>query len=42
MSALQGREASVVENVEKLLFIGGQWRSADGDRTFDVEDPSTG
>ena len=42
MSALQGREASVVENVEKLLFIGGKWRGADGDRTFDVEDPSTG
>ena len=42
MSALQGREASVVENVEKLLFIGGQWRAAEGDKTFDVEDPSTG
>jgi succinate-semialdehyde dehydrogenase/glutarate-semialdehyde dehydrogenase len=42
MSALQGREASVVEAVEKGLFIAGDWRAADGGRTFPVEDPSTG
>jgi succinate-semialdehyde dehydrogenase/glutarate-semialdehyde dehydrogenase len=42
MSALQGREASVVEAVETGLFIAGEWRAADGGRTFPVEDPSTG
>ncbi|MEP6527735.1 MAG: NAD-dependent succinate-semialdehyde dehydrogenase [Nocardioidaceae bacterium] len=42
MSALQSREASVVEAVEKGLFIAGDWRAADGGRTFPVEDPSTG
>jgi succinate-semialdehyde dehydrogenase / glutarate-semialdehyde dehydrogenase len=42
MSALQSREASVVDAVEKGLFIGGEWRAADGDKTLPVEDPSTG
>ena len=42
MSALQGHEASVVDGVEKRLFIGGQWRDAEGGKTFAVEDPSTG
>jgi succinate-semialdehyde dehydrogenase / glutarate-semialdehyde dehydrogenase len=42
MSALQGREASVVEAVEKGLFIAGEWRAADGGKAFPVEDPSTG
>ena len=42
MSALQSREANVVEAVEKGLLIAGEWRAADGGRTFPVEDPSTG
>ena len=42
MSALQGHEASVVDGVGKQLFIGGQWRDAEGGSTFDVEDPATG
>ena len=42
MSALEGHEASVVGDVGKQLFIGGEWRDAAGKRTFDVEDPSTG
>ncbi|HZJ07846.1 MAG TPA: NAD-dependent succinate-semialdehyde dehydrogenase [Nocardioidaceae bacterium] len=42
MSALTGHEATVVSNVGKQLFIGGQWRDAEGGKTFDVEDPSTG
>ncbi len=36
------REASVVENVPKQLYIGGQWRDATGGATLDVLDPSTG
>ncbi|MBC7594998.1 MAG: NAD-dependent succinate-semialdehyde dehydrogenase [Kineosporiaceae bacterium] len=35
-------EKSVVDNVSKQLFIGGQWRDAEGGKTLDVEDPSTG
>lgn len=35
-------EKSVVDNVNKQLFIGGQWRDAEGGKTLDVEDPSTG
>ncbi len=42
MSALTGHEASVVDRVGKQLFIGGQWRDAEGARTFEVEDPATG
>lgn len=42
MGALQGREAGVVDAVPTGLFIGGAWRPAEGGRTFDVEDPSTG
>ena len=42
MTALQGREASVVEAVEKRLFIAGEWRAAVSGRTLPVEDPSTG
>jgi succinate-semialdehyde dehydrogenase / glutarate-semialdehyde dehydrogenase len=42
MPALQGREASMVEAVEKRLFIDGKWRDADGGKTLPVEDPSTG
>jgi len=35
-------EKSVVDDVNKQLFIGGQWRDAEGGKTLDVEDPSTG
>ncbi|WP_216209267.1 NAD-dependent succinate-semialdehyde dehydrogenase [Amycolatopsis aidingensis] len=35
-------EASVVEAVNKELFVGGKWTSAAGGRTFPVYDPSTG
>ena len=42
MTALTGHEASVVDGVGKQLFIGGKWRDAEGAKTFDVEDPSTG
>jgi succinate-semialdehyde dehydrogenase/glutarate-semialdehyde dehydrogenase len=42
MSALTGREASVVDRVGKQLFIGGSWRDAEGAKKFDVEDPATG
>jgi succinate-semialdehyde dehydrogenase/glutarate-semialdehyde dehydrogenase len=33
---------SVVDEVEKRLFIGGEWRDASGGDTLAVEDPSTG
>jgi len=36
------RERTVVESVNTGLFIGGQWRDAEGGRTLPVEDPSTG
>jgi succinate-semialdehyde dehydrogenase / glutarate-semialdehyde dehydrogenase len=36
------RERTVVEAVNTRLFIGGQWRDAEGGRTLPVEDPSTG
>jgi succinate-semialdehyde dehydrogenase / glutarate-semialdehyde dehydrogenase len=36
------RERTVVESVNTGLFIGGQWRDAEGGRTLAVEDPSTG
>jgi len=42
VSDLQGREASVVEGVNKQLFIGGSWRDAAAGKTLKVEDPSTG
>ncbi|TWD83340.1 succinate semialdehyde dehydrogenase [Kribbella amoyensis] len=35
-------EAKVVDNVEKRLFIDGQWVEASDGGTFDVVDPSTG
>jgi succinate-semialdehyde dehydrogenase/glutarate-semialdehyde dehydrogenase len=35
-------EQSVLENVPKGLFIGGEWRDARGGATLDVEDPATG
>jgi succinate-semialdehyde dehydrogenase/glutarate-semialdehyde dehydrogenase len=35
-------ESAVVESVRTGLFIGGEWRDAEGGKVFDVEDPSTG
>ncbi|MQA16440.1 MAG: aldehyde dehydrogenase family protein [Pseudonocardiaceae bacterium] len=35
------REQAVVDAVPTDLFIGGQWRPAAGQQTFDVEDPAT-
>lgn len=34
-------ERTVVDGVEKRLFIGGEWRDATGGETLIVEDPST-
>jgi succinate-semialdehyde dehydrogenase/glutarate-semialdehyde dehydrogenase len=36
------QEQKVVESVDKLLFIGGEWREASGGDTISVEDPATG
>jgi succinate-semialdehyde dehydrogenase/glutarate-semialdehyde dehydrogenase len=35
-------ERSLVEQVPTGLFIGGEWREAEGGKRLDVEDPSTG
>lgn len=35
-------ESRLLDTVPKRLFIGGAWVAADGDRTLDVRDPSTG
>jgi succinate-semialdehyde dehydrogenase/glutarate-semialdehyde dehydrogenase len=35
-------ERDVVEACPDRLFIGGEWRSAEGGKTLGVEDPSTG
>lgn len=35
-------EKSAIEAVRPQLFIGGEWRDAEGGGTFGVEDPSTG
>jgi succinate-semialdehyde dehydrogenase / glutarate-semialdehyde dehydrogenase len=37
----QTAERTVVEDVEKRLYIGGEWRDATGGKTLAVEDPST-
>ncbi|MCW3012669.1 MAG: NAD-dependent succinate-semialdehyde dehydrogenase [Solirubrobacterales bacterium] len=42
MATLESREASVVDQVPKGLFIAGAWRDATGGGTLDVSDPSTG
>ena len=34
--------ARVVADVPKRLYLGGQWRDATDEATFDVLDPSTG
>jgi succinate-semialdehyde dehydrogenase/glutarate-semialdehyde dehydrogenase len=36
------REHSVIDTVEKRLFIGGEWRDAGEGATLGVEDPATG
>jgi succinate-semialdehyde dehydrogenase / glutarate-semialdehyde dehydrogenase len=36
------REQTVVEGVEKRLYIGGEWRDSASGNTLAVEDPSTG
>ncbi len=36
------QEQAVVEQVEKRLLIGGEWRDASGGETLAVEDPATG
>jgi succinate-semialdehyde dehydrogenase/glutarate-semialdehyde dehydrogenase len=36
------REQAVLNEVEKRLYIGGEWREADGGGTLAVEDPATG
>ncbi|MBX5468559.1 MAG: NAD-dependent succinate-semialdehyde dehydrogenase [Thermoleophilaceae bacterium] len=35
------REQTVVDSVEKRLYIGGEWRDARGGGTLEVEDPAT-
>jgi succinate-semialdehyde dehydrogenase / glutarate-semialdehyde dehydrogenase len=40
-ASLSGREATVVGEVGKGLFIGGQWRPAENGAVFGVEDPAT-
>ena len=35
------QEQAAVDAVPKQLFIGGEWRDADGGQTIPVEDPST-
>ncbi|WP_125131367.1 NAD-dependent succinate-semialdehyde dehydrogenase [Microbacterium sp. 10M-3C3] len=36
------REAELLATVPDGLFVGGQWRPAEGGKTLDVRDPSTG
>jgi succinate-semialdehyde dehydrogenase/glutarate-semialdehyde dehydrogenase len=36
------QEQSVVDQVAKQLYIGGEWRDASGGETLEVEDPATG
>ncbi|MBR8741087.1 NAD-dependent succinate-semialdehyde dehydrogenase [Nocardiopsis sp. MG754419] len=38
---MSDREARVVAQVNKTLFLGGKWREASSGSTFPVEDPST-
>src|SRR5690606_18748364 len=35
-------ESELLQRVPDGLFIGGEWRSAEGGRTLDVFDPATG
>jgi succinate-semialdehyde dehydrogenase / glutarate-semialdehyde dehydrogenase len=36
------QEQTVIDGVEKRLYIGGEWRDASGGDTLAVEDPATG
>ena len=36
------REQSVIDEVAKQLYIGGEWRDASGGATLSIEDPATG
>src|SRR3954451_8009884 len=38
----EAAERKVLETVPKGLFIGGSWRGAANEATFEVEDPATG
>jgi succinate-semialdehyde dehydrogenase / glutarate-semialdehyde dehydrogenase len=40
--AVAEREKTVLDDVPKDLYIGGEWRAASGGKTFGVEDPATG
>ena len=40
--AIATEEQTVVDKVEKRLYIGGEWRDASGGGTLEVEDPATG
>jgi succinate-semialdehyde dehydrogenase / glutarate-semialdehyde dehydrogenase len=40
--AIATKEQTVVDQVAKQLYIGGEWRDAGGGETFTVEDPATG
>src|SRR4051794_41936176 len=42
MTITANKEKTVVEAVPTQLYIGGEWRDANGGATLDVEDPSTG
>ena len=35
------RESAVLQAVPTQLLIGGKWRPATGERTYQVEDPAT-
>jgi succinate-semialdehyde dehydrogenase/glutarate-semialdehyde dehydrogenase len=39
--ATRESERTVVDSVPKQLYIGGEWRDAEGGTTLEVEDPST-
>jgi succinate-semialdehyde dehydrogenase/glutarate-semialdehyde dehydrogenase len=40
--AIATQEQTVIDNVEKHLYIGGEWIDASEGRTLPVEDPATG
>jgi succinate-semialdehyde dehydrogenase/glutarate-semialdehyde dehydrogenase len=40
--AVAEREKTVLDDVPKDLYIGGEWRAASGGKTLPVEDPATG
>src|SRR5215217_8231487 len=42
MATATSSEQSVVDAVQKRLYIGGEWREASERGSFEVEDPSTG